>query len=85
MDFFISSISFYNKSKLLKIEPLKVISKLNVDRNENFPFHLINGGENYKFKEGIYKSLFYNYGEYNIWGMTALILEDFLKVIKNKS
>jgi len=71
--------------KLLKIEPLKVISKLNVDRNENFPFHLINGGENYKFKEGIYKSLFYNYGEYNIWGMTALILEDFLKVIKNKS
>ncbi|MGG7059727.1 NUDIX hydrolase [Clostridium nigeriense] len=71
--------------KLLKIEPLKVISKLNVDRNKDFPFHLINGGENYKFKEGIYKSLFYNYGEYNIWGMTALILEDFLKVIKNES
>ncbi|MGG7143215.1 NUDIX hydrolase [Clostridium nigeriense] len=71
--------------KLLKIEPLKVISKLNVDRNKEFPFHLINGGEKYKFKEGIYKSLFYNYGEYNIWGMTALILEDFLKVIKNES
>lgn len=71
--------------KLLKIEPLKVISQLNVDRNKDFPFHLINGGENYKFKEGIYKSLFYNYGEYNIWGMTALILEDFLKVIKNES
>lgn len=71
--------------KLLKITPLKVLSKINVNRNENFPYHLINGGENYKFKEGIYKSLFYNYGEYNIWGMTALILEDFLKFIKNES
>lgn len=71
--------------KLLKITPLKVLSKINVNRNENFPYHLINGGENYKFKEGIYRSLFYNYGEYNIWGMTALILEDFLKFIKNES
>ena len=71
--------------KLLEIEPLQVLSKINVDRNEEFPYDLINGGENYKFKEGIYKSLFYKYNEYNIWGMTALILEDFLKFIKNKS
>ena len=71
--------------KLLEIEPLQVLSKVNVDRNEEFPYHLINGGENYKFKEGIYKSLFYKYDEYNIWGMTALILEDFLKFIKDES
>ena len=71
--------------KLLEIEPLQVLSKINVNRNEEFPYDLINGGENYKFKEGIYKSLFYKYNEYNIWGMTALILEDFLKFIKNKS
>ena len=71
--------------KLLEIEPLQVLSKINVDRNEEFPYDLINGGENYKFKEGIYKSLFYKYNEYNIWGMTALILEDFLKFIKNES
>jgi 8-oxo-dGTP pyrophosphatase MutT (NUDIX family) len=71
--------------KLLKISPLQVLSKISVNRNKDFPYNLINGGENYKFKEGIYKSLFYNYGEYNIWGMTALILENFIKFINNKS
>lgn len=70
--------------ELIKINPLKDISKINVQRNENFPYHLINGGEKYKFKEGLYKSLFYNYKEYNIWGMTALIVENFLNYIKRQ-
>ena len=69
--------------KLIKKNPLQNISKINVERNTSFPYHLINGGENYKFKEGVYKSLFYNYNKYVIWGMTALIIENFLNYIKN--
>lgn len=68
--------------KLININPIKNVSKIYVERNEDFPYYLINGGEKYKFKEGLYKSLFYNYEEYTIWGMTALIIEDFLKHIK---
>lgn len=68
---------------LINIEPRAEINKILVDRTSDFPFHLINGGERYKFKEGKYKSLFYTYNEYVIWGITAKILEDFLNKIKN--
>lgn len=70
--------------KLMKIEPIVNISKINVERNEEFPYHLIKDGENYKFKEGLYKSLFYKYENYVIWGMTALIIENFINDINNK-
>lgn len=69
---------------LLNIQPHIENNKVLVNRTEGFPFHLINGGENYKFKEGIYKSLFYTYKDYVIWGITALILEDFLNSLRNK-
>lgn len=71
--------------KLLKMNPIKDVSKISVKRNENFPYHLIKDGENYKFKEGLYKSLFYIYENYTIWGMTALIIENFLNYIKSNS
>jgi 8-oxo-dGTP pyrophosphatase MutT (NUDIX family) len=69
---------------LINIEPREEINKILVDRTSDFPFHLINGGERYKFKEGKYKSLFYVYNDYVIWGITARILEDFLYFLKNK-
>ena len=71
--------------KLLKIKPIKDVSIISVKRNEDFPYHLIKDGESYKFKEGLYKSLFYNYENYTIWGMTALIIENFLNHIKSDS
>lgn len=64
---------------LLNNKPRIVESKVIVDRSEDFPYELINGGKNYKFKEGLYRSLFYIYNNYVIWGITALIIEDFLK------
>ncbi|MCR1952654.1 MULTISPECIES: CoA pyrophosphatase [unclassified Clostridium] len=63
---------------LLNNEPRIKNSKIIVNRCDDFPYDLINGGKNYKFKEGIYRSLFYEYQNYVIWGITALILEDFL-------
>lgn len=70
-------------NNLLKVNPIKDISKINVDRNKDFPYYLIKDGENYKFKEGLYRSLFYNYDNYTIWGMTALIIENFLNYTKS--
>ena len=54
------------------------ICKLREKLNES----IING-EDYKFREGSYRVLFYKYKDYVIWGMTARILENFLNKIKN--
>ncbi|WP_460294358.1 NUDIX hydrolase [Clostridium tertium] len=63
---------------LLNNQPRIEKNKIIANRSEDFPYDLINGGKNYKFKEGVYRSLFYKYENYVIWGITALILEDFL-------
>lgn len=65
-------------------EPLIINSEMVVKRNEDFPYEKINGGKNYKFKNGLYKSLFYKYNDYNIWGITAIMLNDFINDLKEK-
>ena len=66
-------------SYLLNHNPLEVTSKINIQRPEEFPYDLIVDKENYKFREGNYRSLFYNYENYNIWGITAEMLRNFLE------
>jgi len=63
---------------LLNHEPLEVISKLNVERAKEFPYDLIVNKEKYKFRDANYRYLFYKYENYNIWGITAEMLRDFL-------
>lgn len=67
---------------LINYNPINIQSKIKVERADNFPFHLIKQGRNYKFKDGEYISLFYKYKKYVIWGLTAQILNSFLKNIK---
>ena len=67
---------------LLCHEPLEVDSKIKVERSLDFPYHLIVDGENYKFRDGIYKSLFYKYEDYVIWGITAQMLKDFIDIVR---
>ena len=64
---------------LLNHKPLEVTSKINVQRSEEFPYDLIVNKENYKFSDADYRSLFYNYENYNIWGITAEMLRNFLE------
>ena len=64
---------------LLKHDPLEVKSKIYVERSEEFPYELIVNKENYKFREAHYRSLFYKYEDYNIWGITAEMLRSFLE------
>ena len=63
---------------LLNHEPLEVKSKIYVERSKEFPYELIVNKENYKFREAHYRSLFYKYEDYTIWGITAEMLKDFL-------
>lgn len=64
---------------LVNHEPLEVKSKIYVERAKEFPYELIVNKENYKFREAHYRSLFYKYQGYNIWGITAEMLKDFLE------
>ena len=64
---------------LLSHEPLEVNSKLKFERPDEFPYDLIINKENYKFREANFRSLFYKYEKYNIWGITAEMLKDFLE------
>jgi 8-oxo-dGTP pyrophosphatase MutT (NUDIX family) len=57
---------------------IEVNSKINIDRPKEFPYDLIVNKENYKFREANYRSLFYRYENYNIWGITAEMLQNFL-------
>ncbi|OPJ58291.1 NUDIX hydrolase [Clostridium chromiireducens] len=66
-------------SYLLEHQPLEFNNKINIERAKEFPYDLIVNRENYKFREANYKSLFYKYETYNIWGITAEMLQNFLK------
>ena len=59
-------------------------SKVSIIPDETFPFELITKGEKYDFKMGNYDIYFYTYEGYVIWGITAKIMNDFIKqCIKN--
>ncbi len=49
---------------------------------DDFPFDLIEGGRDYKFGKGKINQYFYLYGDYVIWGFTALIIKKFVEKIK---
>lgn len=50
--------------------------------SEDFPYELIENGENYKWRVGMYNIYFYKYEKYTIWGLTATILHQFVKTIR---
>lgn len=62
-------------------EPKSYKLDLNVNRNEDFPYHLIPNGKNYKFKRGREEVLFYDYKGIIIWGFTAKITRRFVERI----
>ena len=67
---------------LLNNEPTYYKNKIEVTPDDKFPYDIIPNKENYKFQESNYTVIFYEYKNYVIWGMTARILENFLKIIK---
>lgn len=49
---------------------------------EDFPFHLLKSGKDYKFSKGYMKEYFYVYNSYVIWGITAQVIKSFITIIK---
>ncbi|KGK87548.1 CoA pyrophosphatase [Clostridium sp. HMP27] len=66
----------------LSNEPEKYDIDLIPEFPDNFPYHLIVGGKNYKFSKGKREQYFYKYNEYVIWGFTALIIKRFIDIIR---
>lgn len=51
---------------------------------KDFPFELIPNGEEYHWRKGKYKVMFYRYENQVIWGMTAKILHSFIQRCKQE-
>ena len=50
--------------------------------DEGFPYERIAGGRNYKWRARYTDQLFYQYGEYTIWGLTAKVINAFAELIR---
>lgn len=66
----------------LNTEPLFYELEIVPNLKEDFPFHLIRGGRNYKFSKGKLDEYFYEYNDYVIWGFTSMIIRKFINIIK---
>jgi len=71
-------VSFFLENK-----PEEYFVSSNFEFLDDFPFHKIQNGKNYKWKIGKYPILFYEYGNHIIWGMTARILNNFIDILNN--
>ena len=57
-------------------------SKIDVIRDENFPYDLIENAKNYHFYSGKETTYFYQFKGYTIWGLTAKILHSFIETLR---
>ena len=53
-----------------------------VQPGEDFPYHRIQGGRNYKWRSRSADQLFYEYDGITIWGLTARVMYSFVKLIR---
>lgn len=72
-------LSFFleNKPEMYRIN-------LKPEPEENFPFELIFGGENYPWQPRQMNELFYLFENRVIWGLTAQILANFIDILQCK-
>jgi 8-oxo-dGTP pyrophosphatase MutT (NUDIX family) len=71
-------------SFFLDKEPQAYEMEIGPNLKEDFPYHLVKGGKNYKFSRGTMKQYFYPYGDYVIWGFTAMVVKSFIDIIKKE-
>lgn len=63
-------------------EPEIYYIEFRAEPEENFPFDLIVGGENYNWRTRGIEEYFYRYEGKVIWGLTAKILAHFIEIIR---
>jgi peroxisomal coenzyme A diphosphatase NUDT7 len=66
---------------LLEHRPLIKTVKIITEPTEDFPYEDISSGKKYEWLEGKNDIYFYKFETYTIWGLTARILNQFIKTI----
>ena len=66
----------------LETEPEVYYTRMKVIPGEDFPYDRIYGGRNYGGRERREEIFFYQYKQYNIWGMTAKMIEALARLIR---
>ncbi|SHK78900.1 8-oxo-dGTP pyrophosphatase MutT, NUDIX family [Clostridium cavendishii DSM 21758] len=69
-------INFFKEHK-----PIEYEMEVGPNLKEDFPYDLIRGGKNYKFSKSYVPQYFYKYKEEIIWGNTARIITEFMKLL----
>jgi peroxisomal coenzyme A diphosphatase NUDT7 len=69
-------------SYFINTEPKIYHVNFKVEPEENFPFNLVIGGENYNWRTRAIDEYFYIYEEKVIWGLTATILAHFIELLR---
>lgn len=69
-------------SKLMTMKPKEHPIRLDVRPEQGFPYHLIPNGEDYNWRTGYIKELFYEYDRRIIWGLTARVLAHAIDELK---
>ncbi|MBR2781268.1 MAG: CoA pyrophosphatase [Eubacteriaceae bacterium] len=70
-------------SFFMKNEPEFHCNEWVVKYDPSFPYELVNGGKDYKWRKMIQEHPFYFYDDRVIWGITARMLYGFIKVLKS--
>jgi len=69
---------------LLTVQPETYNISSKFDLDIDFPFESIPNGKNYNFKNSHYPIVFYNYDSITIWGLTARMVYNLVKLINDK-
>lgn len=67
----------------LKVEPKGYYMDLKNVYNDEFPYNLIPGGKDYKFRRARRTIYFYEYNDYIIWGYTASMIKHLTEILKD--
>ncbi len=71
-------------SYFINTKPLLYEMEIGPKLKDDFPYHLVQGGKNYKFSRGTMEQYFYQYENYVIWGFTAMMVKSFADIIKKE-
>ncbi len=79
----VSEVFFVPLSFFLKTSPEKYYMNYYPKADKDFPYHMVNNGEDYNWGSIRYPVYFYKYYNYIIWGLTAKITYSFINELTN--
>lgn len=65
-------------------KPIYYATEVHYKQAEDFPFHLLPQGKNYKFRRGMHHIPFYELQENRLWGFTANLTDRFIEILGTK-